>query len=436
MYLANKLRIHIENLVRVSFGNCVIFSTPQLKPIFYSTIGSVMMTSGPRKFLPVSSSQFKTPKPKWQASEPGRHSSQTSFYAKQQSSSQFVKTPRFSNNPNDAIDDIDGSFEDRQSSSTELNPRRTAKAASSIYDDEDENLDSGIQHLSRPQTRNDDYGTDGTPSNRNVSKHKDTIQDVDEDDFPQPTSKRLKTSSTSTTHKGAILISSSESEEVLDNHSSHEMEAVHFKNSKPVAKARYHAETDVFDFNSDSDGDSDLSDLSPSPIHATSCTFIPRFKIPTAPPPTTLPNTKPVFKPPLPSQNASNTTLLPDAFSPSRRRGKRDYVQGGYADTVRNWVLELRTSLSKPSKEEAKIFRVVNVRHDLEGKCATVLGENGQEWLLVSQGQHADPRSVGVGDVVEISGSETSWRINLRGEGVEENEGRSVDVSVFWKVKR
>lgn len=32
---------------------------------------------------------------------------------------------------------------------------------------------------------------------------------------------------------------------------------------------------------------------------------------------------------------------LPDAFSPSRKKGQREYIRGGYAETVRGWVLDV-----------------------------------------------------------------------------------------------
>ncbi|KPI40481.1 uncharacterized protein AB675_7705 [Cyphellophora attinorum] len=57
---------------------------------------------------------------------------------------------------------------------------------------------------------------------------------------------------------------------------------------------------------------------------------------------------KPTFRRLDPTSNLppEMSTTLPDAFTPSRRKGKRDYVSGGLADTVRNWVLQAATEAS------------------------------------------------------------------------------------------
>ena len=52
--------------------------------------------------------------------------------------------------------------------------------------------------------------------------------------------------------------------------------------------------------------------------------------------------------------------MLPDAFSPSKNRGVHEYVDGGHADTVRGWILDVATrtgiheSLSMPKTATAK----------------------------------------------------------------------------------
>ncbi|KAK5080255.1 hypothetical protein LTR05_008703 [Lithohypha guttulata] len=53
---------------------------------------------------------------------------------------------------------------------------------------------------------------------------------------------------------------------------------------------------------------------------------------------------------------------LPDAFSPSRRRGGTDYIYGGHAETVRGWVLDVAAqAIGSPYKPLPK-----SARHDLE----------------------------------------------------------------------
>lgn len=385
-----------------------------------------MATPGPRKFLP-SNSQFKTPKPKWKIKGVVGPSSQASSSTKQPSSSQFAATPQFIKTTDDTVDDIEGSFEDGQSSPSGPHRRRTVRPVSTTRDellDEEEHAGFRFKQLDRPRSTTEDHDVDVHKKASHVSEVRDTIHDVDEDDFPQPSSKRLKTSSGSTRHVDALLISFSES---VEDQPKHDDEDLPSTRTKSTAIACRHSPKDAFDF------DSDLSDLSPSPTNALSTTSIPRFKLPTVAVAAGPSSTRPVFKAPLPSQSASKTIPLPDTFSPSRRRGNRDYIPGGYADTVRNWVLELGTSLSKPPTEESKTLRVVKVRHDVEGRCATVLSEKGQELFLVSQGQQADAGSIGVGDTLEMS---RGWTVDLEGIEVGETNGRSANVSVSWKRRR
>lgn len=259
------------------------------------------------------------------------------------------------------------------------------------------------------------------------AKALDTIQDVEEDDFPQPATKRLKTSSERAKHQDAILISSSDSET-----------SDHYKE-----QSTHHSTSKAFD--------SDLSDdvLLSSEKHTRPSATILRFKTPAPPMPSTQQPSKPIFKPPLPSQLTQNTPL-PETFSPSRGRGRREYIPGGHADTIRNWVLELAAAefgLKQEVEGKKRMLIVTEVRHDVEGRCAMVRDEKGVEWLLVSQGVPgvAGTAGIRVGIVVEMNGEGTTWRIGLgdegategvKGEGAREKTAMSVNVSVLWKVKR
>lgn len=404
-----------------------------------------MSTPGPRKFLP-SSNQFRTPKSGWRPPGPNTQTSRSSPFLKQPPSSQFAKTPRFATSDNE-IDEIDVSFEETGSSPEEVKARKTAETVHGCHDDlvdEDDEVDadancSKVRYMKHEDVRSHELQRRETT--RKSYRLGDTIQDIERHDFPLPTSKRLKPSSESKEHHDAILISSPGSEDdgqCNSNHDEHD-----HKLNQPPRDA----------FNPDSDFD-DNAFSSPSHIRASTST-IPRFKAPTVPI-SDIFNTKPIFKLSLPSQIGSNTTPLPDTFSPSRRRGKRDYHSGGFADTVRNWVLELGTSISKPSNEQPKSIRIVCVEHDIDGRCATILDELGKQHLLVSQGPQSDASTIRMGDVIEITGGGTSWPIDLGGHanrkagesggvegghaGVERGEGEkssgSVTVSVLWKVKR
>lgn len=45
---------------------------------------------------------------------------------------------------------------------------------------------------------------------------------------------------------------------------------------------------------------------------------------------------------------------LPDAFSPSRKRGAREYIYGGIAETVRGWVVDMATIVAGHATSPAK----------------------------------------------------------------------------------
>ena len=401
-----------------------------------------MSTPGPQKFLP-SNSQRKTPKPVWRTPGSATQISQSSSSLKPSLSTQFAKTPRFASN-NKSVDDIDVDFESSDSSPTEVKAQRAAGTAHHGYDDlveEDEKVDTDLDNSRSRFTKQWKVNPHGQDAQR-TTRNSYNIQEVEEDESTELTLKRPRTFSESTKHREAILISSSGSEEDvqynqnLDDH------------DHKVTEAAKDA----------SDLDSDFDDFIPSsPSHnRASTSTIPRFKAPVVPA-SEVPKTKPIFKPPPLPQNRLDSTPLPDTFSPSRRRGKRDYIQGGYADTVRNWVLELGTSIAKPSSSssgQARSLRVASVQHDVEGRCATIQDEQGEGYLLVSQEPQSDASSVEVGSVVEISGEGTSWRIGLgdvagqEDVGMEKMEGsvvalgeaaksgRHVNVCVLWKLKQ
>lgn len=403
-----------------------------------------MSTPGPRKFLP-SNSQYRTPEPVWGTRWPTTQTSRSSSSLKQPLPTQFARTPRFATS-NDLIDEIDASFKKRCSSPTETKAQRTFRTGHwAGYDDllnEDDEFEANLTHSKVRLLKDEElqsHRSDCYERTRKTAKLGDAIQDGGADDFPRPTSKRFKTSFDSTRHHDAILISSSGSEDDINYASNHED-----RDQKPTRPV-----TDPFDHSSDLD-----DNIPSSPTHTRNSTSaIPRFKTPAAPV-SDLHSAKPIFKPPPPSQLALNTTPLPDAFSPSRRRGKRDYIPGGLADTVRNWVLELGTSVSKPGSEQSKTVRVACVQHDVEGRFATIRDEAGEQYLLVSQGQQSDTSSVRIGDMIEINGGSTSWSIDtgrladweaaergrlegsVNATGERAKSDRSVRVSVLWKTKQ
>jgi hypothetical protein len=189
-----------------------------------------------------------------------------------------------------------------------------------------------------------------------------------------------------------------------------------------------------------------------SPIGTLSAITATRFRIPTPavfPPPRS--STRPAFKLP-PVQNVASlgqsaTSSLPDAFSPSRRRGKKDYIPGGSADTVRNWVLALAAEESKTTQIYTESFRVVQMRDAYhESRCVLVEDEHGRKWILINESAKAGSdsmlRKVTVGCSVGIRISSTipnlqpdyQEQLDIHGHGETNMPADEWSVAIMWDV--
>ena len=193
-------------------------------------------------------------------------------------------------------------------------------------------------------------------------------------------------------------------------------------------------------------------EIGSSPVGTVSAMTATRFRIPTpAVFPTPRSSTRPAFKLP-PAQNVislgqSATASLPDAFSPSRRRGKKDYIPGGSADTVRNWVLALAADESKTTQIYTESFRVVR-RSDghHESRCVLVEDENGRNWILITESAKAGSdsmlRKVTVGCSVGIRISSTvpnleldyQEQLDIHGRGQTSTPANEWSVGIMWDV--
>jgi hypothetical protein len=189
-----------------------------------------------------------------------------------------------------------------------------------------------------------------------------------------------------------------------------------------------------------------------SPIGTLSAITATRFRIPTpAVFPPSRSSTRPAFKLP-PVQNVASlgqsaTSSLPDAFSPSRRRGKRDYIPGGSADTVRNWVLALAAEESKTTQIYTESFRVVQMRDGHhESRCVLVEDEHGRKWILINESAKAGSdsmlRKVSVGCSVGIRISSTvpnlqpdyQEQLDIHGHGQANMPADEWSVAIMWDV--
>jgi hypothetical protein len=148
---------------------------------------------------------------------------------------------------------------------------------------------------------------------------------------------------------------------------------------------------------------------------------------------------KPTFRRLDPTSNLppEMSTTLPDAFTPSRRKGKRDYVSGGLADTVRNWVLQAATEASHQAGNEEREINVDEVTLDDSRRGILAREDYESEWLLVSA-QPWDSRSLSTGTASRLSdsgkavvrGNATSWTVPMRAAGGQTD----LRVATYWDI--
>ena len=80
--------------------------------------------------------------------------------------------------------------------------------------------------------------------------------------------------------------------------------------------------------------------------------------------------------------NAVAEHALPDAFSPSRRKGQKSYTPGGLADAVRNWVLNVAAEESQLKRAEETV-NLESAVMDRSGRAIVANDDNGNRWILV-----------------------------------------------------
>lgn len=318
---------------------------------------------------------------------------------------------RFSPRPRDSIDDdIDGD--------EVLDASRPEKVA---QDDEDDLSDLFSLERSRDTTT------------RRQSEHEYDVHRTEA--TPR---KRQRTSEADTAMDNVITVSSSPSPE--QHHTRHVSDNEDF----PTGFSHIEPPAEHTD-----------EDFTSSPTGPSSALVNSRFRIPTPavfPMPTA--STRPSFKLPQgPSAGTSGqsaSSALPDAFSPSRRHGRKEYQPGGAADTVRSWVLALAAEESKAGQTYTERFRVVEMRNDsCEGRCELVKDEHGRKWLLINGsanvgglGSNSVSRTLTIGCSVGIKASSTSRNLQLNLRDQLETDGRSDvekmagewSIGIMWDV--
>ena len=165
-----------------------------------------------------------------------------------------------------------------------------------------------------------------------------------------------------------------------------------------------------------------------------------RFKMKTSAPPfLTNVEQKPVFRPPDSVSHLATeiTTVLPEAFTPSRKKGKKDYVPGGLADTIRNTVLGIATEAGRKAGLDERLIHVENASLEYSGRAILAIDSQNVQWILPSQHDRGRPEGlieklekIQTSGLVVISGNATNWALPLG----EADVGRDVRFAAHWNV--
>ena len=128
-------------------------------------------------------------------------------------------------------------------------------------------------------------------------------------------------------------------------------------------------------------------------------------------------------------------SVLPDIFSPSRRKGKREYIPGGSAELVRRWVLGVSAQDSLSAGLPEISITVSQVQIDSSGRFGIVIDETGLQWLLPDQ-----QRKAGIGCDSDLNGLRPGSRVLLKGQATKwplysfTADTKSLTVAAYWEL--
>lgn len=312
------------------------------------------------------------------------------------------------------MDEIETNCDGERSSSPPLPSRlrfssSVSRARDAIYDDsdDDDNGAPGVNYEDEDDLSDLLYLEESRPTR--IQHSPELERDTNPtDSLPR---KRRRTSGTDKVIDEVISISSSPSPE--------QGHAPLISDDDELSTGLSHRDSPTAPDPPGDDIDADATSSPSGPAHSTAPT---RFRMPTpAIFPTPTPSSiRPSFKlPQLHSAAAEDPSMglssLPNAFSPSRRRGRRDYVPGGAADTVRSWVLglaeqESNTTASSTAPAGPECIRVVEVRDNDDGggstgRCVLVKDEKERRWVLIN---NETARAGGGGGALGVGGGEAT----------------------------
>ncbi|KAK5233453.1 hypothetical protein LTR47_005546 [Exophiala xenobiotica] len=134
------------------------------------------------------------------------------------------------------------------------------------------------------------------------------------------------------------------------------------------------------------------------------------------------------------SAQLGSKSVLPDIFSPSRRKGKREYIPGGSAELVRRWVLGVSAQDSLSAGLPETSINVSQVQVDSSGRFGIVIDEAGSQWLLPDQ-----PRKAGIGGDSDLNGLHPGSRVLLKGRATKwplysvSADAKDLTVAAYWE---
>ncbi|KAL9114663.1 MAG: hypothetical protein Q9227_001341 [Pyrenula ochraceoflavens] len=156
-----------------------------------------------------------------------------------------------------------------------------------------------------------------------------------------------------------------------------------------------------------------------------------------------VPVSRPSFRLPAATSTGHNTEItLPEAFSPSRRRGKgKDYITGGMADTMRSWIVGLSAEdhghTSHATGDARRLYgrtaRIVALEQDADRRCSIVRCDDGAVIMLAGNGGSHQVQQIRVGSLIGIKQGRMLWGFEsgaLLGEG----SSARIEVSISWDV--
>ncbi|RMZ89971.1 hypothetical protein DV736_g2804, partial [Chaetothyriales sp. CBS 134916] len=308
---------------------------------------------------PAPSKRFLTPR----FSSSARQSAQ-SFTQKQTPSSSATPLPRTLRfvTPAKQQEDINTSFEDETSSLSDLRLQDFTRCGAQGTDVID-NVDVELA----------DAGSADHNLNADLVDGKWTLYDMQaaEFDTPHPRKRRKMSTPTKRAHTPLVISSSP---------------------SHPASNASDDGEND-------SSSDLELDPESPSGKPAIA-RHGSRFKMAPslATPPLDDTESKPIFRQPDPKLHiaAEMATVLPDAFTPSRRKSRKDYLPGGLAGTIRNTVLGIATDISQTSgRVEGTLVPVKSAHVDASGRAIIATAHDGVQWILpVPHNRRGEPERI------------------------------------------